>query len=139
MVGRRDPGGIAWLVDQVTGDLADAITRDLISDRLNFSDIQPSDMRAYIESAQPGTAIFHAQNEAWGLPEHILAELLFEIRKLNWRYSAVHFENGTNVPYPERITRPGVEEPAQYTGPTWETATAEELIPPEVRELMRGA
>lgn len=96
-------------------------------------------MCAYISAAQPGTAIFHARSEAWGIAEHLAAETLFELRKLGWRYGAVHFVDGDKVPYPERIDRPGIEKPETYDGPTWETATVDELISPEVRALMRGA
>lgn len=131
-------GGIAWLVEQVTGDLADAITRDLITDHIELDSLGWQGLWAYITAAPPGTAIYHARFKGVVLSDHITAEQLYETRKLNWRYGAVHFEGGSDVPYPERIYLPGVEPPEEYAGPTWETATIEDLASPEVLALLRG-
>lgn len=131
-------GGIAWLAGVVFGDLADAITRDLLTDRLAFDDLGWRGLWAYVTAAPPGTAIYHARNEGWSIGDHLAAESLHELRKLGWRYTAIHFQRGKDQPFPERIPRPGVEAPEPYAGPTWETVTFEELISPEVLELLRG-
>ena len=135
---RADAGGIAWLIRVATGDLADAITRDLLSDRLTFDELGWRGLWAYITAAQPGTAIYHARHEGWTIADHIAAEQLYELRKLGWRYTALHFEGGKDQSFPEPIPRPGVAAPEVYDGPTWETATFEEIISPEVLELFRG-
>lgn len=137
--GRCDAGGIAWLAGQVTSDLADAITRDLLSDKLDFNTIHPADMRAYIEAAPPGTAIYYVRNEGWTPGDHLAAEQLDVQRRLYWRYGAVHFVDGDKIPFPESIPRPGVEAPEAYDGPTWETATLEDLASPEVIAMLKGA
>lgn len=135
---RVDAGGIAWLIRVATGDLADAITRDLLSDRLAFDELGWRGLWCYITAAPPGTAIYHARHEGWTITDHIAAEQLYELRKLGWRYTALHFERGKDEPFPERIPRPGVEPPEKYDGPTWETATLEDIVSPEVLELLRG-
>jgi hypothetical protein len=127
-----------WLVRVATGDLADAITRDLLSDRLAFDDLGWRGLWAYVTAAPPGTAIHHSRHEGWTLGDHIAAEQLYEQRKLGWRYTALHFVGGKDEQFPERIPRPGVEPPEVYDGPTWETATFEEIVSPEVLELLRG-
>lgn len=96
-------------------------------------------MRAYITAAPPGTAIFYARHEGWTLGDHIAAEQLDVERKLYWRYGAVHFKDGDQLPFPESIPRPGVEPEAVYDGPTWETATLEDLASPEVIAMLKGA
>lgn len=134
--GRRDTGGIAWLAGQVTGDLADAITRDLLSDQLNFNKIHPADMRAYIEAAPPGTAIYYVRNEGWTVGDHLAAEQLDVQRRLYWRYGAVHFKDGDKLPFPESISRPGVEPIDSAT--TWEEAL-EDPASPQVVAMLKGA
>jgi hypothetical protein len=126
-----------WLVDQVTGDLAYALRRDLMTDQLNFDDLSWLDLWAYITAAPPGTAIHHARIEGWGIGDKIAAEALYELRKLGWRYTAVHFKGGKDMPFPEPIPYPG-SAAAKPVGPTWETITADELISPRVRELLNG-
>ena len=127
-----------WLIRTATGDLADALTRDLLSDRLAFDDLGWRGLWSYVTAAPPGTAIYHFRNEGWTVADHIAAEQLYELRKLGWRYTAIHFERGKDQPFPEPIWRPGFEAPAPYDGPTWETATFEELVSPEVLELLKG-
>lgn len=122
----------------VFGDFADAITRDLLTDRLAFDDLGWRGLWAYVTAAPPGTAIYHARNEGWSIADHIAAEQLYELRKLGWRYTAVHFKGGKDAPFPDPIPRPGVEVAKPYDGPTWETATLEDLISPEVLELLKG-
>lgn len=118
--------------------MAEALDRDLRSDRLTFDELGWRGLWAYVTAAPPGTAIHHARCESWGIPEHLAAELLFEIRKLNWRYGAIHFEGGSEIPYPEQIARPGVEPTEPYDGPTWETATLEDLASPQVIAMLKG-
>lgn len=132
----RDPGGIAWLAGQVTGDLADAITRDLISDHLDFNQIHPDDMRAYIEAAPPGTAIYYVRNEGWTPGDHLAAEQLDVQRRLYWRYGAVHFQGGDKEPFPESIPRPGVV--SVNSAATWEEAL-EDPASPQVVAMLKGA
>jgi hypothetical protein len=127
-----------WLAEQVAGPLADALDRDLRCDGIDFDSLGWRGLWAYIVAAPPGTAIYHARNEGWTIADHIAAEELYELRKLAWRYTAIHFERGKNEPFPERIPRPGVPAPEKYDGPTWETATIEDIVSPEVLELLRG-
>lgn len=114
------------------------MTRDLLSDRLTFDELGWHGLWCYITAAQPGTAIYHARHEGWTISDHIAAEELYELRKLAWRYTAIHFQGGKDQPFPDPIPRPGVEAPEPYDGPTWETATFEDLVSPEVLELLRG-
>ena len=126
-----------WLIRQ-TKTLGDAITRDLLSDRLTFTELGWRGLWAYVTAAPPGTAIHYARTGGWSIGDHIAAEQLFELRKLDWRYTAIHFKRGAEQPFPDRVPRPGVEVPQRYDGPTWETASLEELVSPEVLELLRG-
>jgi len=57
-----------------------------------------------VTAAQPGTAIHHARSGGLSLEAQVGAELLNEVCELHWRYNAVHFENGANVPLPERLS-----------------------------------
>ena len=121
----------------VTGDLADAVTRDLLTDRLAFDELGWRGLWCYVTAAPPGTAIYHVLNEGWSIADHLAAEQLHELRKLGWRYTAVHFEGGKDQPFPEPIPRPGVAAPPVYDGPTWETATFEDIVSPEVLKLLQ--
>ena len=127
-----------WLAEQVAGPLADALDRDLRCDGIDFDSLGWRGLWAYIVAAPPGTAIYHARNEGWTIADHIAAEQLYELRKLAWRYTAIHFKRGKDEPFPDRIPRPGVPAPEKYDGPTWETATIEDIVSPEVLELLRG-
>ena len=137
---RADRGGIAWLVDQVTGDLADAVTRDLITDRLTLDTLLDNfGMRglwAYVTTAPRGTAIYDTRCEGWYIADHLAAEQLDVDRKLYWRYGAVHFKDGDKIPFPESIARPGVE-PIDSAA-TWEEAL-EDPAPPQVVAMLKGA
>lgn len=124
-----------------TGPMAEALTRDLLSDGLAFDSLGWYGLWCYITQAPPQTALHAAQNDGWDFTHHILAEVLYEARKLGWRYTAVHFKGGSTVAFPEPIYRPGVEPPekTEYTAADWaEVESIEDLIPPEVRELLRG-
>ncbi|MEC4840546.1 hypothetical protein R2360_13765 [Mycobacteroides chelonae] len=55
-------------------------------------------------AAPPGTAIHHARSEGMSIEAQLANEQLNEICELHWRYNAVHFENGSNAPFPERLT-----------------------------------
>ena len=123
--------------------MADAVTRDLITDRLTLDNLLDNfgirGLWAYVTTAPRGTAIHDARCEGgWYPADHIAAESLYEHRKLNWRYGAVHFEGGADVPYPEPTPRPGVETPEPYSGPTWDTATIEDLASPQVLAMLKG-
>lgn len=123
-----------------TGPLADALNRDLISDRLALDELGWRGLWSYITAAPPGTAIYHERFEGWTLGDHLAAEQLYEDRKLGWRYAARNFEGGSKIPFPEPIPRPGVvDENDDPNAPTWETATVDDLISPEVRALLKGA
>lgn len=87
-------------------------------------------------AAPPTTAIYHKRFEGWTVSDHIAAESLHEHRKLGWRYAAIHFENGASVPFPEPITHPGVEVVEAEPEFTWETATIDDLMSPEVRKML---
>jgi hypothetical protein len=135
-----DAGGIAWLVDQVTGDLADAIARDLFSDRREFDELGWRGLWAYVTAAQPGTAIYHKRFEGWTLGDHLAAEQLNVQRRLYWRYGAVHFEGGAEQPFPDPIPRPGDDVEPVDTGPTWDNVTAiEDVFSPQVLTILKGA
>lgn len=123
-----------------TGQLADALDRDLRRDRLDFDSLGWRGLWCYITQATPETAVYLCQNENWKFEHHLQAEMLYEFRKLNWRYAAINFKNGSKLPFPEPIARPGVEPPVktEFTASDWESVTdIEELIPPEIRELLR--
>lgn len=95
-------------------------------------------MRAYIESAQPGTAIYHVRNDGWTLSDYLAAALLDELSEIRWRYAALHFEGCAEQPFPERVPRPGSDDLAD-TGPTWDTVEdVANLMSPQVLELMKG-
>lgn len=143
---RCSRGGIVRLARIVHGDLyAGPLRRDLLCDRLTFDELGWQDLVDYVDHPPTGTALRDAfdqererESGGWKIADHLAAELLYELRKLNWRYGAVHFEGGSNIPYPEQITRPGVEVPQEYDGPSWEEATVDDLVKPEVRALLRG-
>lgn len=89
---------------------------------------------AYITKAPPGTAIHYQLSEGWTIGDKIAAENLYEQRKLGWRFTAVHFEGGKDVPVPQPIDYPGAVKTEQAaTAQSWESATLDELISPEVR------
>lgn len=137
---RAHHGGIAWLVDQVTGDLADAITRDLISDRLDFDDLGWRGLWAYVTTAPPGTAIHYARTKDQPtLSDRIAAGQLYEQQKLGWRYTAVHFEGGADAAFPEPIALPGDELESDDDAPTWDgVASIDDLMPINVRNMLKG-
>lgn len=70
--------------------------------------------------------------------DKIAAEQLFSQRELAWRYTAMHFENGAKVPFPEPISYPGDGNSTEDAGGQT-PQTLDELISPEVRKLLRGA
>lgn len=93
---------------------------------------------AYITTAPPNTALHYQQNEGWTIGDHLAAEQLYEVRKLGWRYTAVHFERGCDQPFPEPIPRPRVGD-ADEPAVTWETAILDDLMPPHVRDMLKGS
>lgn len=96
----------------------------------------------YITAAQPNTALHYEINKGWTISDDLAAAGLYELRKLGWRYTAMHFEHGTEAPFPEPIYRPGVEpDPEPEPGPAnWsQVDNIIDLIPPHVRELLKGA
>ena len=117
-----------------TGELADAIHRDLLRDRLTFDELGWRGLWAYVTKAPPTTAIFNQQLDGWTVGDRMSAEYaaaqLDEMRELVWRYTALHFERGKDVPFPKPVPRPWLEEEA-YEPP--KALTLEEAIPPEVR------
>jgi hypothetical protein len=137
---RTNAGKLTWLVEHATGDLADALDRDLRSDRLTFDELGWRGLWAYITAAPPGTAIHYARTEGWTLGDKIAAEQLYEQRKLGWRYTAIHFKGGKDHPFPEPIPYPGAGKTDEAkNAQSWETATVDELVSPEVRALLQGA
>lgn len=129
-----------WLAEQATGDLADALDRDLRTDRLALDDLGWRGLWAYITTAPPGTALHYAQSEGWLLGDKIAAEQLVTLREIEWRYTAIHFKGGADRPYPQPITYPGKVLPDKVAvAKSWETATIDELVSPQVRALLKGA
>jgi hypothetical protein len=122
-----------------TGELADAIRRDLLTDQLDFDDLGWRGLWAYITTAPPGTAIHHARSKGWVVGDKLAAETLTDLRTLLHRYVSVHFEGGADLPFPEPIDYPGRGATTDEAAKTWETVTIDELISPEVRALMEGA
>lgn len=124
-----------------TGPLADALERDLLADQIPFDSLGWRGLWCYITKAPSHTAVFQERNEGWTFDNHLAAEMLYELRKLGWRYTAIHFERGKLVPFPEPIWRPGVQPPpkTEYTAEDWsQVDSVEDLVPPEVRELLKG-
>lgn len=117
--------------------LADAIERDLFTDNRTFDELGWRGLWAYITQAQPGTAIHYVQTEGWALGDKIAAEQLYEQRKLGWRYTAMHFKGGKDVEFPEPIKYPGnaTVKADKQTQPR----TLNDVVPPHVRKLLRGA
>lgn len=72
------------------------------------------------------------------LSDHLVAEQLYEARKLGWRYTAVHFKGGMNVPFPEPISLLGDGDDGSVPAVTWDTATLDDLMPQHVRDMMKG-
>jgi hypothetical protein len=106
---------------------------------LTFDDLGWEGLWAYVTAAPQGTAIFHHHSEGWTLGDKIAAEQLYEQRKLGWRYTAVHFEGGKDIPAPEPIAYPGAVKTEQAaTAQSWESVTLEDLVSPEVRALLQG-
>lgn len=125
-----------WLVAQATGDLADAIDRDLFSDGRNFDDLGWRGLWAYITAAPPRTAIHYHLTEGVGLGDKVAMEQLYELRKIGWRYTAIHFQQGADAPFPEPVDYPGRDTVDQIVK-SWETATLDDIISPAMRELLR--
>lgn len=126
-------------MDQATGPLADALARDLFSDGRTLDDLDWRELWAYITKAPPGTAIFHEHSEGWTLGDKIAARQLDELRDLVWRYRAIHFVGGKEIPFPDPITFPGaVQSDHDVTVHSWATVTLDELVSPEVRALLQG-
>lgn len=125
------------LVDLATGELADAIHRDLLTDRLAFDDLGWRGLWAYIAKAPPLTAIYQDRTDGLSPSDELTLELINELREINWRYTAIHFEGGKETPFPQRITRQTLKEVVEV-GATWETVTIDELISPEVRALLQS-
>ncbi len=123
----------------MTGDLADALARDLRTDQLTLDDLGWRDLWAYITKAPPGTAIHYERSEGWALGDKITAELLYDVRQLLWRYTALHFEGGKDANFPEPIAYPGAAMTDQAkVAKNWSTVTVDEMVSPEVRKLLRG-
>lgn len=122
-----------------TGELADAIHRDLITDRLAFDELGWRGLWAYVTKAPPGTAIFHERLEGWTVADRLAVEYaasqLDDVRELLWRYTAVHFERGKDMPFPRPVPRPWLNESVPEPP---KALTLEEAIPPEVRALLQG-
>lgn len=136
-----DAGKLTWLVDVATGDLADAIDRDLFADGRDFDELGWRRLWAYITTAPPGTAIFHVRGDGWSVGDKVAAENLFATEKLLWRYVARNFEGGSDLPYPQRVSYPGAPTSAGQTATkSWANASVDDVVvPPKVRELLRGA
>jgi hypothetical protein len=132
---RTHTGGIRWLIGIVAGELADAVARDLLADRLCFDELGWRGLWAYVTAAPPGTAIYHARFDGWTVGDHLGAELLSELRELLWRYTAVHFEGGRDIPFPVRVTHPGI---TTETPVSWSTVELDDMVSPQVRALLRG-
>lgn len=122
-----------------TGDLADALDRDLRTDRLTFDELGWRGLWAYITKAQPGTAIFHDVTDGLTTGDDLTLEVFNELREINWRYTALHFEGGKNIAFPQRLNRQILTAPPEAPVKNWETVTLEELaISPEVRALLQN-
>lgn len=127
-----------WLVAQATGNLADAITRDLFSDGRDFDELGWRGLWAYITTAPPNTAIHYARTEGWVIGDKLKAEQLTVDRQMLWRYTATHFVGGTDAPFPEDIDYPGRKGPEDAEiAKTWETATLDDIVSPRMRELLK--
>jgi hypothetical protein len=73
------------------------------------------------------------------LGDKIAAEHLYTLQELVWRYTAVHFRDGAEMPFPQRIPYPGAPTRADVEMKRgWETATIDDLVSPEVRALLQG-
>jgi len=129
-----------WLVDQVTGDLADALDRDLRTDRLALEDMDWRGLWAYVTAAPPGTALHYVRSQGWALGDKLSVEQLQVLRELRWHYRARNFVGGSDVPFPQPVDYPGRQRtPQEAVAHSWETATVDEIVSPQVRALLRGA
>lgn len=86
----------------------------------------------------------HVLNEGWTVGDHLGAEQLYELRKIGWRYTAMHFERGAAAPFPAPIERPGVQlepdAPAEPGPADWDQVdNILDLIPSHVLTLLKGA
>jgi hypothetical protein len=123
----------------VAGPLADPLARDLLSDRLTLDQLGGwRDLWAYVTAAPPGTAIHYAACDGWPIGDRLAAELLTDVRRWAWKYTARNFEGGRDAPWPDPILYPGSAAAAQTPVLRWETATLDDLMTPQVRELMKG-
>ncbi|MBE5440197.1 Uncharacterised protein [Mycobacteroides abscessus subsp. abscessus] len=61
-------------------------------------------MWAYVTAAPPGTSIHHSRSEGMSVGDQIGTEILNEIAELRWRFTAFHFENGSKIAFPERLS-----------------------------------
>lgn len=136
---RAQPGGIAWLVETATGEVANALHRDLFSDQRDFNDLGWRGLWDYITAAPPGTAIHYHVSRGHDLSDEIALEMVNKQRELLWRYTAVHFKGGSQIPFPEPLTFSDDDAEGNEPTATWETVTADQMISPEVRALLEGA
>lgn len=91
-------------------------------------------------AAPPGTALHYAATAGWALGDKIGAEQLGVLRELRWHYRARHFVGGAETPYPTPVDYPGRPRPApRPAAHSWETATIDDIVSPQVRALLRGA
>lgn len=66
------------------------------------------------------------------------AELLNEFSELLWRYTAVHFKDGKELPFPERKTLRELIHGVEEVEPVdWEPAI-DTLTSPEFRAMLQG-
>ena len=120
--------------------MADALHRDLLTDRLTFDELGWRGLWAYITKAPPGTAIYQHRTEGWALSDKLSAELLDDMRELLWRYGAVHFQDyAKTTQFPIRIDYPGAPKgPQVIDAKSWESVTLDEMVSPEVRALLQA-
>jgi hypothetical protein len=136
---RVDAGKLIWLAEQATGPLADALDRDLRTDRLALDDLGWRGLWAYITAAPPGTAIYYARTEGWTIGDKLAANQLYATEELAWRYRARNFKDATKIPFPELFPYPGSHRSeAAEMAKSWATADPEDLMSPEVRAMIKG-
>lgn len=96
-------------------------------------------MWAYVTAAPPGTAIHHARSEGMSIEAQLGAEVLNELSELHWRYNAVHFEGGSKIAFPERLSLRELiygREPVEEID--YDAHIANTEVDPRVRAMLQG-
>jgi hypothetical protein len=109
--------------------------------RLETASLAWHDWWALLSASPPGTAMYRAQTEEFGMTEHLLATMLDRLNTLCWYPTKdAHADPPRNRP--ERVPRPGVEKrpdvPYNGMGLPANVVSIEEFIRRQAEERERN-